>query len=245
MYKKKSYKGGDFDGSWMTKRWSPEFEAEETNRIAKERERQSQLSATKDSAGYKSATQTEKEEILKFFKKNNYRQLFPGKDKFKEGSFYYTIEETGPDDDSYLAPIKKKCIIVKNGGLECLLRNAKGGYSDVTKNLTRDEIYEKKGFFGKSATNDWKRPENYKDKFANNAVMSESMPVMPPAPVMGEADMAEADMAESSGMANRPFEPFDITTGGRRKTRRRRHSVQKSRKHRKQSHKKQRKSRRK
>lgn len=224
MYKKKVYKGGEMDDH---NRWSPEYLAQEAEREAKKRERQSQISATKNTAAYKSATQVEKEEILKFFKKNNYRQLFPGKDKFKADSFYYIIEETGPYDDSYLAPIKKKCIIVKNGGLECLLRNANGSYSDVTKNLTTDEIYEKKGFFGKSATNDWKRPENYKDKFANNVSMTEPA-VMAPALVMGEADMAEA-----SGMANRPFQPFDITTGGRRKTRRRRHSVRKSRKHRK------------
>ena len=181
--------------------------------------------ATKSSQGYKSALESEKQEILKFFKANNYRQLFPDKNKFKSGSFYYVIEETGPDYNSYLAPIKKKCKLVSNGGLECLLSNVSGGFSDITKNLTRDEVYEKTGYFGKSATNDWKRSENYKDKFVNNSAMVESAP--------------------APAMATTPFESFEVTTGGKRKTRRRRHSVRKSRKHRKQSYRKQRKSRRK
>jgi hypothetical protein len=221
-------------------RQDPKYRAQEEERDARERERKTQLLATKSSQGYKSSLQSEKEEILKFFKANNYRQLFPGRNKFKSGSFYYVIDETGPDNDSYLAPIKKRCVNVENGGLKCSLRDVKGLSLDIPKDLTRDEVYEKTGYFGKSATNDWKRPANYKDKFANNAAMAESAPVMalsPTAPNLFEP----ADTAEPA----RKFESFEITTGGKRKTRKRRHSVRKSRKHRKKSHKKQRKSRRK
>jgi len=201
-------------------RQTPEYKAEVAERNAREIERKTQLLATKSSQGYISAIKSEKEKILDFFKVNNYRQLFPDKNKFKSGSFYYVIEETGPDDASYLAPIKKKCISVSNGGLECILSDVKGYSSNVTKNLTRDEIYERQGYFGKSATNDWKLPENYKDKFVNNS-----------------------DMVKSAVMA---ATPFNVTTGGKRKTKRRKHSVRKIRKkHRKQSHRKQRKSRRK
>ena len=88
-------------------RQDPKYQAEEAERNARERERKTQLLATKSSQGYKSALESEKQEILKFFKANNYRQLFPDKNKFKSGSFYYVIEETGPDYNSYLAPIKK------------------------------------------------------------------------------------------------------------------------------------------
>lgn len=125
-----------------------------------------------------------------------------------------------------MKPLKKQCKSVSPDGQECglvdppregvmnkLLDSGKSSGDEIKKSLLNDEIWEKRSFFGKSASKDWKQPANYRD------TLDETAPV------------AEA------------AEQFEITSGGKRKTRRRRHSVRKSRKYARKSR-KQRKTRR-
>jgi hypothetical protein len=56
---------------------------------AKERERQSQLKALRNSDGYKNAREAEKKDILKFFKQNNYYGVF--KDVVNNDDLYLNV----------------------------------------------------------------------------------------------------------------------------------------------------------
>jgi hypothetical protein len=89
-------------------RQTPEYKAEEAERNAREIERKTQLLATKSSQGYKSSLQSEKEEILKFFKANNYRQLFPGQNKFKP---HGQQECDGASKESNAPQEKQACLL--------------------------------------------------------------------------------------------------------------------------------------